>query len=511
MTITVDVATETPRTGALVNATPIVTAHVGAGSGIKGVLISFTHGIGITDYISAVKYGTDGSGAGGTAMSRIVRATIDATEDGATEWWFLGTGVAQGSTNYAYTPTASVNDDVQQVCITLLGDSDLEVIDFDTASTTGANPSITLQNSAKTGTSAMAFGALYSSVNAVGGTTEGSNCTLLFEEDQGNFVAHTLRQTTAQTGTGDFVIGVTVVSGDYAFAALTVAEKSAGLPLAIDTAGAVTLAGQSIAAATDVALSTGALSLAGQAITANVGLAVSQGALTVSGQTIDTQLALGLSIEVGGLTIAGQSVAAEVDVALSSGGLTLAGQTITYAWTVPWTEGAITLAGQTLTTQLGGSLELSIEVGALTIAGQGIAANTDVALDSGALTVAGQSLETQLGAGLALSIEAGSLTVSGQTLDTALDVDQALSIEAGAIGISGQAQTVSLTLVASNGELTLAGQQLVAGLGVNVSAGVVGIAGSSVDPSLEIDIFPWVILDHVDPRDRFDVIDEQVA
>jgi hypothetical protein len=122
---------------------------------------------------------------------------------------------------------------------------------------------------------------------------------------------------------------------------------------------------------------------------------------------------------------------------------------------------------------------------ALLIPGAGLVDATDT------LLIPGAGIVEQAATGLALSIDtAGALTITGQDLTTDLSDDLALSIDAGVIAIGGQSQTVSLTLVAANGAITLAGQQVaVAGLGVNV--------------------FPWVRLAHVDPRDRSDSVDER--
>jgi hypothetical protein len=355
------------------------------------------------------------------------------------------------------------------------------------------------------------------------------------------------------------------------------------LSSSIDTAGALTVAGQSVTANVGVAVSEGALTLAGQSVLAAVSVALSNGALTVAGETLTTDLTLDLfaSIDPGAITLAGQSVTVNDGVALGNGTITIAGQTVTtntlaawaggawafgawannswrgmlgpedlsatieagaltiagqtvnYQWTVPWSEGAITITGQSVTA----NVSTALTQGALTIAGQSVTASLDVALSQGAITVAGQTLtpalgadlsvdidtagaltvtgqtlETQLGSSLSLSIEVGALTISGQTVDTTLDVDHALSIDAGAVGISGQAHAVSLTLVASNGELTLAGQSLVAELGIALSSGGLTVAGSEVGLDLEIDIFPWVILDHVEVRDIYNtVVDESIS
>jgi hypothetical protein len=218
--ITVDLATENFHVNTI---TPVVYSHSGAESGVKGVVLSIVRGIQATDHVSAVSYG-------GTPMSRVVRATDTATELGAAELWFLGVSVPQGIQNVSYTLPSSLNDDFHSVCTTLLADTDLEVIDFDSVSADASggtldDPSLTLQNTTKTGTSAMAFGALYCGQGIETQFVQNSNCSMVYSEDFNNFISAVIRQTTAQTDTADFVIGgTTAAADDVAFVAMSVAE-----------------------------------------------------------------------------------------------------------------------------------------------------------------------------------------------------------------------------------------------------------------------------------------------
>lgn len=208
MTITVDLATEDVRTG---TTSPQTFSHAGAASGVNGVLLSIVHGVSSTDHVSAASYG-------GVAMSRVQRNTDTATEPGAAEWWFLGSGVPQGTQTVSYTP-GSTTDDIHAVAITLLAAADLQVVDSDGVSENVANPSVTLQYG---NASCMAFGALYGGGADGGAFAPNANCTTVHDHDLGAFYSEIIRQTTA--GTANFAIGGTSTSDDVAFAAVAVSE-----------------------------------------------------------------------------------------------------------------------------------------------------------------------------------------------------------------------------------------------------------------------------------------------
>ena len=212
MAVSVDVATELVRTD---TSSPATWSHVGAGSGIKGILISAVHDQSNTDHVSAVTYG-------GVALTRVVRASTNTTEPGAAEWWFLGSSVPQG-TQTASVTCGGTGDDFHFVSITLLGDGDLSVVDTDTINdAVQADPSVTLQYG---GRSSMAFAANHSGANAA--LTPNANCSTVHTATlSGVRVASCIRQTTA--GTSDFAIGGTLTSDDVAYAALAVTDVPAG-------------------------------------------------------------------------------------------------------------------------------------------------------------------------------------------------------------------------------------------------------------------------------------------
>lgn len=222
--VTVDVATEHERTD---TTSPQTFSHAAAGSGVKGVLCSLAHGTSSTDHVSAASYG-------GVAMTRIVRATDTAVEPGASEFWFLGASVPQGTQTVSYTP-GSTDDDFHAVCVSLLGDDDLEVIDFDSDNEDSMDPTLTMQYGGRT---AMSFAAIY-----WGGANVGvdlgdptANSQVIHNFDMGAFVTETIRQTTA--GTSDFALGWDGSStDDTAMVAVAVSEveaSCAGAPTITD-------------------------------------------------------------------------------------------------------------------------------------------------------------------------------------------------------------------------------------------------------------------------------------
>jgi hypothetical protein len=354
VTITVDAFSEDIRTG---TTSPQTFSHAGAGSGVRGVVIGIIHGTSATDHVSAVSYG-------GTALTRIVRTTDATTEPGAAELWFLGASVPQGTQTVSYTP-GSTTDDIYCGVATLLGDSDLEVIDFDSKtaepSDTVADPQVTLQYTSKTGTSAMAFGALYGGGASPAATSMLTGCVALTNQtfgDLGSFYAEMNRQTTAQTATTAFTLGSTANAEDMAYVAMVVAETAAGDVTLTGTGGALALTG-------------GAATLTP---TANVWLAATGGALALTGgnATLTPTANVTLAGTGGALTLTGGTASLVIDqdvtLAGTGGSLSLAGGTATTTLTLPATGGALALTGGTATltatanvwlTGTGGSLVLT--------------------------------------------------------------------------------------------------------------------------------------------------------
>lgn len=205
-TIVLDADTEHVRTD---TASPQTFSHAGAASGVKGVVLMIMHGTSSTDHVSAASYG-------GVAMQRVQRNTDTATEAGAAEIWFLGSGVPQGTQTVSYTPGATT-DDIQAVCATLIATGDLVVIDSDGTGEDQANPALTLSNG---GRESIAFGALYSGLPAPTDFVENEDCARIHDHDYGAFTSYAFRQ--AYAIAGDFTIGGVSASDDVAFSAISV-------------------------------------------------------------------------------------------------------------------------------------------------------------------------------------------------------------------------------------------------------------------------------------------------
>jgi hypothetical protein len=255
MTVARDVATEAVRTD---TSSPFNFSHAGAASGVKGVIVTAVHGVSSTDHITAVSYG-------GVALARKQRNTDTATEPGAAEIWFLGSGVPQGTQTVSIT-CGGTTDDFHFACITLTGDRDTRVIDNDGVSENVANPSVTLQYA---GYSSMAFAALYGGGAAPSSFTPNANCTTLHDHDLGAFYSEVIAQTNA--GSADFAIGGTASSDDVAFAAIAVTDAEATGTIAATEAddtsaasGTVTVSGTAaVTEADDTSAASGTVTVTG--------------------------------------------------------------------------------------------------------------------------------------------------------------------------------------------------------------------------------------------------------
>ena len=138
------------------------------------------------------------------------------------------------------------------------------------------------------------------------------------------------------------------------------------LNFAIDTAGAITIAGQVLTAAVGQALTPGAITIAGQVVASSVGQELTAGAVTIAGQTITAGVSQ--TLITGAVAIAGQSLAASVSQSLASGLITVAGQALSAGIGVTIDVFGVTVAGQTLTAEIG----IALSAGAILIAGQSL-------------------------------------------------------------------------------------------------------------------------------------------
>jgi hypothetical protein len=224
--IVFDAASEFERTA---TTDPQTWTHTPTGTP-RAVVVAIVHGTSTTDHVSTVTYG-------GVSMGESVRATDAATELGAAELWFLGSGIPTGAQTVSVDLASATTDDIHFVCMTWTAGANCEVIDTDAINSGDpANPSVTLQYG---GREAVAVAALYGGGASPAQFTPNANCTTVHDNDLGAFYSEVIRQTNA--GTSDFAIGGTSSADDVGYAALAFAERvgitaTAGL-------GALTAAG----------------------------------------------------------------------------------------------------------------------------------------------------------------------------------------------------------------------------------------------------------------------------
>lgn len=185
--------------------------------------------------------------------------------------------------------------------------------------------------------------------------TGGSSCAIIlasFKEAPSNSMG-------AQRGSGP---GYGPLKRILAKPTRSFTSSAANLSLSIDTAGSITLAGQSTTLSFGLAISTqGAITIAGQPIIPALTIPLGNGAITIAGQSTTFAIGLAQSVQ-GAIILAGQSMTPALTVPLSNGAITLAGQSIAFNEGLAVSNGLITLAGQTLTLDLAGNLSLSIGV-----------------------------------------------------------------------------------------------------------------------------------------------------
>jgi len=194
-------------------------------------------------------------------------------------------------------------------------------------------------------------------------------------------------------------------------------DAGGNLTLDIDTAGSITIAGQSVTFNLGTALSTqGSITVQGQTVTPSLGLAVSNGSITLQGQSVTFGLGLALSTQ-GSITINGQSVTLDNGIALAidtPGSITLQGQAVAFNLGTALGNGSITLQGQST----GLSLGASVANGAITIQGQSLTTAFGVSPTVGSITINGQTVALDLAGSLTLAIDVpGSITIAGQTVN----------------------------------------------------------------------------------------------
>lgn len=245
-----------------------------------------------------------------------------------------------------------------------------------------------------------------------------------------------------------------------------------------------------------VEIDAGAVTIAGQSLAVGIGVALSNGAVTVAGQSLTT--AIGVALNAGAITVAGQSLTFATDVAVTAGAVSVAGQSATFTLSVPLGAGAVTIAGETLALDLpsgGGDpaplphlglilapvtdLAVEIDAGSITVTGQSLTVSFGVNLAQGAVTVAGQSLTTAL----TVALSAGAVTIAGQTVETALPIGGGDPAPLPSIGLLLQ-DTGSLGVTIDAGALTIAGQAIGFTWSVPWDEGGITVTGQDVTVSL---------------------------
>lgn len=299
MAVAFDAASESVRT---LTTSPWTFTHTGrldVSGGVQGVLVACIHGTSSTDHVSAVSYG-------GVALTRVQRNTDTATEPGAAEWWFVGSGLSgKGGLQTVSVTCGATTDDFHFVVITLTGLSNLRILDNDGVSENAANPSVTLQSSGRV---MLSFGALYGGGAAPSSFTPNAFCETIHDHDLGAFYSEVIMQSVVSNG--DFDIGGTASSDDVAYAAVAVTEMA--VVMAAD-AGAVPMAEASatLLAARMVGGNSGAVPIVGSDVDLIYGfsgytLPADTGAIVIAGANATLLYSRLLGAESGEVPMSGQ-------------------------------------------------------------------------------------------------------------------------------------------------------------------------------------------------------------
>ena len=178
-----------------------------------------------------------------------------------------------------------------------------------------------------------------------------------------DIVLRELPVATPSAGTTIYLYAGDATPKDVVLRDPTAAPVSGGsdLDFDIDTAGAITIAGQAVTASVSQSLTNGALAIAGQTVTAGIGQSLDAGALTLAGQS----LSAGIGIEIGGSAsgITGGDVTAGISQALSDAALSLTGGDLTASFAVSLDAGAIVLAGGDVTASTSGAAPVTDSIG----------------------------------------------------------------------------------------------------------------------------------------------------
>lgn len=191
----------------------------------KGVVVALVNNGVQTDYVTSVLYGTEN-------LVRIQRNTDTLNERGASDLWFLGSGLPTGNQTVTVNFSSGISYDYVMSSITFYAGADTEVVDNGGYDQNRANPAVVLSP----GVTALGIMALFSGKYALSQVPLLSGMTAGHGHDFGSQVAVTARQTTPSAS--NFTMGVTATSDDVAISALSVAE-SAGPTFNIDNVSGV--------------------------------------------------------------------------------------------------------------------------------------------------------------------------------------------------------------------------------------------------------------------------------
>jgi hypothetical protein len=210
--IAFDAATEASRS---LTTDPYSFSHTPVGTP-RAVVLYIGQVTSVTDHIVSVDYG-------GVPMTRIVRATDETTELGASDFWFLGSAVPTGVQTVHIDLDTTTTDDMYFVCETYTAGDDVEIVDFDSINGNFIDPQVTLQYG---GRECLSVCGLFSGHANVGETNEIADMTRvhdLWPSTARGWI--TSRQT--DPGSTDFTIGYSALNEDVAFVAMAMSEVDA--------------------------------------------------------------------------------------------------------------------------------------------------------------------------------------------------------------------------------------------------------------------------------------------
>lgn len=437
---------------------PQTWTHVPGGVA-SAVAVAVVHGTSATDHALSVTYG-------GVALARMVRATDTATELGAAEWWFLGSGIPAGNQTVSVDLASATTDDIHFVSMSFSAADDCEIQATGSINENATNPSVTLSYGGRT---CLAVAALYGGGAAPSSFVPNANCSAVLDFDFGAFYSTVIQQTTA--GSTDFAIGGTAVSDDVAYVAMAITERRVLTP----GVGVAALSGLAAALAFAVQLAAGSVAISQE----TVGVAFQSpppGTVTITGRAPTASITAGSSVPfpAGAVTFTGTTFTLAMPVAIQNGSVATTGLAPTLGSGVSLPVGSVAFSGAApfvARDQL-----IVLPVGSIVVAGQaptvGNTASITRAMPVGAIALSGAAP----GIGFGTAVPVGAATYAGLNPSIA---GLATLIYVGGAKASGTSGSFALSLVALTGG---AGSSAAAGDLVVVAAGFVSTANG--DPGV---------------------------